>query len=41
LPKRLAARATEANKKIVEQERQAHLRRETKEIGNWINCSAR
>jgi large subunit ribosomal protein L9 len=33
LPKRLAARATEANKKIVEQERQAHLRRETKEIG--------
>ncbi len=28
LPKRLAVPATEANKKIVEQERQAHLRRE-------------
>src|SRR5687768_11585297 len=31
LPKRLAVAATEANKKIVEQERQAHLRREAKE----------
>ena len=31
LPKRLAVIATEANKKIVEQERQAHLRREAKE----------
>ena len=31
LPKRLAVVATEANKKIVEQERQAHLRREAKE----------
>jgi large subunit ribosomal protein L9 len=30
LPKRLAVTATEANKKIVEQERQAHLRKETK-----------
>ena len=30
LPKRLAVQATEANKKIVEQERQAHLRKETK-----------
>ncbi len=30
LPKRLAVRATEANKKIVEQERQAHLRRDAK-----------
>ncbi|MBZ5592055.1 MAG: 50S ribosomal protein L9 [Acidobacteriia bacterium] len=30
LPKRLAVPATESNKKIVEQERQAHLRRETK-----------
>jgi large subunit ribosomal protein L9 len=30
LPKRLAVEATEANKKIVEQERQAHLRREAK-----------
>lgn len=28
LPRRLAVPATEANKKIVEQERQAHLRRE-------------
>lgn len=32
LPKRLAVAATESNKKIVEQERQAHLRREAKEI---------
>jgi large subunit ribosomal protein L9 len=31
LPKRLAVQATEANKKIVEQERQAGLRREAKE----------
>ncbi len=31
LPKRLAVAATEANKKIVEQEREAHLRREAKE----------
>jgi large subunit ribosomal protein L9 len=31
LPKRLAVAATEANRKIIEQERQAHLRRETKE----------
>jgi len=30
LPKRLAVAATGANKKIVEQERQAHLRREAK-----------
>ena len=30
LPRRLAVAATESNKKIVEQERQAHLRRETK-----------
>lgn len=34
LPKRLAVAATESNKKIVEQEKQAHLRRETKEIGD-------
>lgn len=33
LPRRLAVAATEANKKIVEQERQAHLRRETKVQG--------
>ncbi len=31
LPRRLAVAATAANKKIVEQERQAHLRREAKE----------
>src|SRR6516164_120758 len=30
LPKRMAVAATEANRKIVEQERQAHLRKETK-----------
>ena len=30
LPRKLAVAATEANKKIVEQERQAHLRREAK-----------
>ena len=30
LPKRLAVEATEANRKIVEQERQAHLRKEAK-----------
>jgi len=30
LPKRLAVPATESNKKIVEQEKQAHLRREAK-----------
>ncbi len=38
LPRRLAVAATESNKKIVEQERQAHLRREAKEIAtrrNW------
>lgn len=33
LPKRLAVAATEANKKIVEQERQAALRREAKAKG--------
>ncbi len=31
LPKRLAVAATESNKKIVEQERQAHVRREAKQ----------
>lgn len=31
LPRRLAVPATEANKKIIEQERLAHLRREAKE----------
>ena len=34
LPKRLAVAATAANKKIVEQERQAHLRREAKETAD-------
>jgi len=33
IPKRLAVMATESNKKIVEQERQAHLRKEAKQIG--------
>ena len=33
LPKRMAVRATQANKKIVEQERQAHVRREATERG--------
>ncbi len=32
LPKRLAVAATESNKKIVEQERQAYLRREAKVV---------
>ncbi|HTS49969.1 MAG TPA: 50S ribosomal protein L9 [Bryobacteraceae bacterium] len=34
LPKRLAVPATEANKKIIEQERQGHLRREAKEVSD-------
>jgi large subunit ribosomal protein L9 len=34
LPNRLAVAATEGNKKIVEQERQAHLRRDTKEAAD-------
>ena len=34
LPKHLAVAATESNKKIVEQERQAHLRREAKEVAD-------
>lgn len=34
LPKRLAVAATEANKKIVEQERQAHLRKEAKLVAD-------
>ena len=34
LPKNLAVAATESNKKIVEQERQAALRREAKETGD-------
>ncbi|MEO8097876.1 MAG: 50S ribosomal protein L9 [Acidobacteriota bacterium] len=34
LPRRLAVAATESNKNIVEQERQAHLRKEAKVIGD-------
>jgi len=34
LPKRLAVPATDANRKIVEQERQAHLRREARETAD-------
>jgi len=43
LPKRLAVVATEANKKIIEQERQAHLRKEAKlkteaeDLGKMLN----
>lgn len=33
LPKKMAVAATDANKKIVEQEKQAHLRREAKAAG--------
>ena len=33
LPRKLAVAATDSNRKIVEQERQAHLRREAKAIG--------
>ena len=33
LPKKLAVAATDSNRKIVEQERQAHLRKEAKQIG--------
>ena len=33
LPKRLAVAATDSNKKIVEQERQAHVRKEAKLVG--------
>ncbi|HAX42076.1 MAG TPA: 50S ribosomal protein L9 [Bryobacteraceae bacterium] len=40
LPRRLAVPATEANKKIVEQERQAALRREAKEIGSAQELAA-
>src|SRR5579863_7852198 len=39
LPKRLAVEATESNKKIVEQERQAHLRREAKQKGEAEDLS--
>ena len=39
LPKKLAVAATESNKKIVEQERQAHLRKDAKEIGEAQDLS--
>ena len=34
LPRKLAVAATESNKKIVDQERQAHLRRDAKEVAD-------
>lgn len=46
LPKRLAVAATESNKKIVEQERQAHLRKDAKlaseatELGKLIAAAS-
>src|SRR5689334_23218865 len=39
IPKRLAVAATESNKKIVEQERQAHLRKEAKLKGEAEDLS--
>jgi large subunit ribosomal protein L9 len=39
LPKRLAVAASDSNKKIVEQERQAHLRREHKEKADAVDLS--
>jgi large subunit ribosomal protein L9 len=39
LPKRLAVPATDANRKIVEQERQAHLRKEAKVKGDAEDLS--
>ena len=39
LPKRLAVEATDSNRKIVEQERQAHLRKEVKHKGEAEDLS--
>ncbi len=39
LPRKMAVAATEANRKLVEQERQAHLRRETKLKGEAEDLS--
>jgi large subunit ribosomal protein L9 len=39
LPKRLAVAASDSNRKIVEQERQAHLRREAKQKGEAEDLS--
>src|SRR5580692_11486663 len=40
LPNKMAVAATESNKKIVEQERQAHLRREAKVLGKMLGAVA-
>lgn len=39
LPKKLAVAANESNKKIVEQERQSHLRKDAKEVGEAQDLS--
>jgi large subunit ribosomal protein L9 len=39
LPKRLAVEANESNKKIVEQERQAYLRKEAKLVGEMADLA--
>ena len=39
LPKKMAVAATESNKKIVEQERQSHLRKEAKQVGEAQDLS--
>jgi len=39
LPKKLAVTATESNKNIVEQERQSHLRKEAKQVGEAQDLS--
>ena len=39
LPKKMAVAATESNKKIVEQERQSHLRKEAKQKGEAEDLS--
>src|SRR5438445_12459179 len=39
LPKKLAVTATGSNKKIVEQERQSHLRKEAKQVGEAQDLS--
>jgi large subunit ribosomal protein L9 len=39
LPKKMAVAANESNKKIVEQERQSHLRKDAKEVGEAQDLS--
>jgi large subunit ribosomal protein L9 len=39
LPKKLAVAANQSNKKIVEQERQSHLRKDAKEVGEAQDLS--